>query len=320
MTAHRVAVVGGGIAGLTLAASLDPRLFDVSAHEAQPERAATGSALGLWSAAHRALRRIGAMPDVSFRPTAGALHRIDGRRVLAAHGPGPVMVDRPTLLAALDAAVPESVRRVSEEVTDPSTLDADLVIGADGVRSRVRGLVAPHAAERVSTPYVALRGISPGAPAPVEVGEYWGGGLLGGIVPVADERTYWFTTHRSELAEPFETQDVLAEARERFAGAAPALRRLLERAGADTLATALWVAPPMRHYVHGRYVVIGDAAHAMLPNLGRGACSAIADAATLAGALNSGRDLRRWNVRRVPATQTARLGSGLVMRAALAIR
>ncbi|GGB30809.1 salicylate hydroxylase [Flexivirga endophytica] len=316
---QRIATVGGGIAGMTLAASLDPRRFEVSVHEAQPERAAVGSALGLWGAARRVLRRLDALPESGARQTGGALHRMDGRRLLAAHGPGPVMVDRPTLLAALDAAVPATVRRVTEEVTDPESLDADLVIGADGVRSRVRGLVEPSAAERVGTPYVALRGIRSGTTRSADIGEYWGGGLLAGLVPIAGDRTYWFTTHRSELTEPFEVQHVLDEARERFAGAAPGIRRALADAGPDTLATALWVAPPMRRYAHGRCVVIGDAAHAMLPNLGRGACSAIVDAATLAGTLNSDGDLRRWQARRVPATQAARLGSAAVMRAALAI-
>lgn len=170
--AQRIAVIGGGIAGLTLASALDARSFEVTIHEAQPERRSSGSALGLWSPARRVLRRLGALPEVGSQPTEGALHRLDGRPLVSVRGPGPVMVNRPSLLAALDAAVPESVRRLTEEVTDPQTLDADLVIGADGVRSRVRGLVAPHGAQRVATPYVALRGIRAGLPAAGQAGEY----------------------------------------------------------------------------------------------------------------------------------------------------
>lgn len=316
---QRIAVVGGGIAGLTLAALLDPSRFEVTIHEAQPERAVAGSALSLWRSARRTLQRIGALPEVVSRATAGSLHRIDGRRVLTAHGPGPVLVDRPTLLAALTDALPTSVHRVTEEVTDPASLDADLVIGADGVRSRVRGLVDPRAAERVATPYIALRGIRSGTTSSTDIGEYWGSGLLAGMVPIAGDRTYWFTTHRSELVEPFEAPQVLAEALDRFSAAAPVIRRVLAEADQETLATALWVAPPMHSYARGRFVVIGDAAHAMLPNLGRGACSAIVDAATLADVLNSGSDLRRWQARRVTATQVARVGSSALMRIALTI-
>lgn len=141
-----------------------------------------------------------------------------------------------------------------------------------------------------------------------------------GLVPVNGDRTYWFSTHRSELSEPLAVPDALAEARTEFAAAAPVIRRVLAEAGSDTLATALWVAPPLRSYVRDRYVVIGDAAHAMLPNLGRGACSAIVNAGTLAETLNAGGGLRRWQARRVPATQVARLGSGAMMRVALSLR
>ncbi|WP_265446570.1 FAD-dependent oxidoreductase [Flexivirga meconopsidis] len=312
----RIAIVGGGIAGLTLAAALDPRQFEVVVHEAEPFRAGFGSALGLWSGARRVLRRIGALPSPVDRATQGSLFAVDGRRRARLRAAGPALVDRPALLAALDAAVPASVRRITEEVTDPAALDADLVVGADGVRSRVRGLVQRSAAERIDTGYLTLRGIAPGAPKTTDIGEYWGRGLLAGVAAIPGERTYWFTAHRSELTEPLLAADAVGETRERFADAAPVIRRLLEEAGPETLATRLWVTPPMHRYVRDRYLVIGDAAHAMLPNLGRGACTAIVDAGTLAAALNFGHDLWRWEARRLPATQLARAGSAGVMRLA----
>lgn len=316
---HRIAVVGGGIAGLTLASALDPDRFDVTLYEAQPDRADTGSALGLWQSAQRALRKAGVEVD-SQDPaslTGGALHDIRGRRLIGMRGTGPAMVDRPALLAALTDAVPTTVVREEQEVADPEALDADLIVGADGVRSRVRGLVEPRAADRVRTPYVALRGIRSGTADHDMVGEYWGEGLLFGQLPVSRDRTYWFTTHWSELEEPLDGAAALAEARERFAGAAPVIEETLAGAGDDTLATRIWKAPPMSRYARGRYVVIGDAAHAMTPNLGRGACSAIVDAVTLADALKSGADIRRWQARRVPATQAARVASSAAMRLAL---
>lgn len=62
MTPRRVAVVGGGIAGLALAAGLDPDRFEVVLHEAEPERKALGAPLGLWPSALKALARVGAEP------------------------------------------------------------------------------------------------------------------------------------------------------------------------------------------------------------------------------------------------------------------
>ncbi len=316
-------MVGGGIAGLTLAAALDPRRFAVQLIEAQPDRAATGSVLGLWPSARVALTSIGIdLPAPALGPAleGGGLHAISGRRLVPARDVGVRLVDRPALLSALEAGVPASVERVTAEVTDPADLDADLVVGADGVRSRVRGLVDVGAAERRRTPYVALRGILPGPPAAGTVGEYWGDGCLFGLIPISAEGAYWFVSFRSDLSpEPIPLRAALAEARERFAGAAPVISRTLDRAAPDTLVTRLWVAPPMRRYVHGRYVVVGDAAHAMTPNLGRGACSAIVDAVTLARTLEAGRDLRWWQARRLPATQIARLGSAALMRVALGL-
>lgn len=316
----RVAVVGGGIAGLTLAAALDPARFDVTLVEAQPERT-TGAALGLWPGARRTLTRLGVALPAPTKADHGGLYRLDGARVATVRGPDLAMVMRPALMEALAAAVPGSVRRVMAEVTDPSTLDADLVVGADGVRSRVRGLVQPGAAERRETPYVTLRGIVPAGAAADRlrplVGEYWGAGTLFGLAPVGDA-LYWFTGHVSDLGpEPLDVTTVVAEARERFVSPAPHLREVLDAAGDDTLATRLWVTPPMHRYVSGRYVVIGDAAHAALPNLGRGASDAVLDAASLARILNTNRSLASWQARRLPVTQVARTVAGWGMRVAL---
>lgn len=319
-TPQRIAIVGAGIAGLTLAAALDPQRFQVTLHEAQPERSDLGAPLGLWPAARRTLTELGVGDRVlaGAGPTpAGALRDLSGDLLARAGTVDVVMVPRPLLLRSLADAIPETTAHRTEAITDPDALDADLVVGADGVRSVVRGLVWPRGAERLRTPYVALRGVAPGAPAPDTIGEYWGPGRLFGIVPVAAESTYWFSTHRSELGpEPLDVGAVLGEADRAFADAAPAIRALLAGAAPSTIATRLWVTPALPRYLKGRYVVIGDAAHGMLPNLGRGACDAIADAASLAASLNAGEDLRLWQARRLPPTQAARAASNTLMRVA----
>ncbi len=315
-------MVGGGIAGLACAAALDPTRFEVTLYEAAPERITTGAALGIWPAARRALSRIGAwdkLGDLPPRLVHAGLFDLTGRRLATVPGPDLTLVERPRLMAALVASVPDSVARVTREVTDPAGLDADLVIGADGVRSTVRGLVAAGAADRVATPYVALRGLRALPQDPGVVGEYWGPGRLFGLAPVAGDRAYWFTTHRSAIGpEPLDVAAVLAQARTRYADAAPLICDTLAQAPPEaTLATRMWLAPAMPRYVGGRYVVIGDAAHASLPNLGRGACDALLDAVTLADALNRGRPLTGWQARRLPPTQAARVTAGTLMRLAL---
>ncbi len=335
---QRVSIVGGGVGGLTLAAALDPARHDVTIIEAAPDRAVIGGGLGLWPAAQRALRRIGAWDALAPAATGssggevgGTLYATSGQPLVSLGSTPLRIVGRPALLAALDAAVPPSVRRVTAQVEDPAALDGDVVVGADGVRSRVRGLVWAPADQRVATDYVALRGTPPVARLGVDparhVGEYWGPGRLFGFTPLGLEHVYWFTTHRWSAhgrvapGEPLDVAAVLAQARETFAGAAPIIGRVLARTDPtdDVTATRMWVAPPMPRYTAGRYVVLGDAAHASLPNLGRGACDAILDAATLAGALEHSAPgaLLAWQARRLPPTQAARVTASALMRVAL---
>ena len=318
-----ITIIGGGIGGLTLAAALDPRRFEVTLLEADPRRRQFGAGVGLWKSARRALQGLGAwraMPEGTGGSAAtGTLHDIYGRPLTRLKGLDLHIVERPRLLAAIESIVPASVIQRSEQVDDPALVAGDLVIGADGVRSQVRRLVHAPAAERIETPYVALRGISDAADTG-DLGEYWGPGLLFGLAPMTDGRGYWFSTHRSGTGpEPLDVDAAADQARALFADAAPAVRRILEKAGraAGTNATRMWIAPPMPRYANGRYVVIGDAAHASLPNLGRGACDAILDAVTLARTLNKGGSLASWQARRLPFTQAARVTASGIMGLAL---
>ena len=359
-----MSIVGGGIAGLTLAAALDPDRFEVTVYEAQPERAGFGGALTIWPDAQRALRRIGALglalgtstgadeltplrdqgrthehgsPSPPARHHPMALRDLTSGRPLTAARPAPfALVPRPRLLAALRDHVPPRIKFIEQEVTDPSDLAGDLVIGADGVRSSVRALVHPPAANRRATPWVALRGRRTSDVPHDAYGEYWGRDGLFGMVPVPDWGTYWFTTHRSTLGpEPLDVSEVLDEAREIFERSAPVVRENLAEAAHDlseTTATRLWTTSALPRYVRDRYIVIGDAAHGMTPNLGRGACDAIVDGVTLAAALARdpkgepndhandnamGHHLLRWQATRVPATQLTKAMSGTLMRLAL---
>ncbi|WP_040155206.1 FAD-dependent monooxygenase [Mobilicoccus massiliensis] len=335
----RVAIVGGSIAGLTLAALLDPDRFDVTLHEERPERREAGSALGLWPAAWRVLDAVGAGDRArafAAEPTSGALRDGTGRPLIAARDLPMTLVLRPDLIDLLEAVVPDSVRRVDERVDDPVDLPADLVVGADGVRSAVRrSAFGEHLRPRL-TPWLALRGILPGPPP--ENGEYWGRGDLAGVVEAPRDSTYWFTTHVSTLGslpgsaggDPWrrsvevDVGEALAEARRVFGGRpdrAAAVQDVLARATPESvLAQRIYETPRMHRLVHGRAVLIGDSAHAMTPNLGRGACEAMIDAHVLAGELSRRpltSALARYEARRLPPARVLPPVSRALMRLAL---
>jgi len=321
---ENVAVVGGGIAGLALAAHLDPGRFQVTIYELREESPAVETSLAMWPAAQRALHRIGILPAVRAAGSTFeqmALRDGFGNVLFKSPGAGLTGVSRADLLRLLDAAVPASVARAFGAV---ATLPgADLVVGADGVHSVVRRSVwGEHASAKLS-PYLALRGVI-GEPVPLGGGgEYWGRGQLFGIAPASRGRTYWYASYRSELGPGgIDVEEALELTRTRFRGGAPAVVRVLGAAeSAGTLAQRVWTVPFPGSYRRERAVLVGDAAHGMTPNLGRGACEALIDAVTLAELLNTRpipAALQAYTRQRLLRSQALRVASSAMARLALA--
>jgi 2-polyprenyl-6-methoxyphenol hydroxylase-like FAD-dependent oxidoreductase len=326
-----ITIVGGGIAGLALAAGLDPERFDVTLNEQRPGLPAVESSLAMWPEAQSALAVLGILPDIrqaAARFGGMALRDGAGNAWVSPEVRGVLGVSRAELLKLLEAAVPTSVHRVTERAEHiPATgpLVAGLLMGADGVHSVVRRAFWGSRAEATLTPYLALRGVLPESPGSGDGGEYWGRGNLFGIAPASGGRTYWYASFRSaEGPARVDVAEALRQARERFAGGAPSIRQVLEAATpAASLAQRIWTVPMLTSYVRPGAVLVGDAAHGMTPNLGRGACEALVDAVTLAELLNTQsvpEALKAYNRQRVARTQLLRLASAGMTRLALADR
>ncbi len=319
-----LSVVGGGIAGLALAARLDPDRFAVTVHERRQEPPSVETSLAMWPEAQRALAAVGILPAVRAAGSGFggmALRDGSGNVLLRARDAGVIGVSRADLLRLLDAAVPASVIRAYGPVA--ALPRADLVVGADGVHSIVRRSVWGERARARLSPYLALRGIV-GEPVPPGCGgEYWGRGQLFGITPASRGRTYWYAAYRSGLGPGgIDVEQALAITRARFSGRAAGIERVLAAATAgETLAQRVWTVPHPGRYDRGGAVLVGDAAHGMTPNLGRGACEALIDAVTLAELLNSRplpEALRAYNSRRLLRSQALRVASSAMARLALA--
>ena len=321
-----VGIIGGGIAGSALAARLDPSRFDVTIHEQRAELPATGTSLAMWPEAQSALATIGVLDrlrDVGIALDRFPMWSESGRR-LADMPADALLLSRRDLLSALDAAVPDSAGRITERVEDPDRVEADVVVGADGVHSTVRRRRWGPAADARPTPALAVRGVVPEVLPPGELGEYWGRGQLFGLGPHRDG-TNWYTSFRSELGpRHVDVGEAIELARHRHRDAAPALRRVLAAATPETtLAQRIWTTPRLSTYVRGNAVLVGDAAHAMTPNLGRGACEALLDAVALGDLLERmppADALAAYDRARRRPTQRLRAASAALMRVALAGR
>jgi 2-polyprenyl-6-methoxyphenol hydroxylase-like FAD-dependent oxidoreductase len=122
--------------------------------------------------------------------------------------------------------------------------------------------------------------------------------------------------------EGIDVGDALDVARRRYSRHATGIQHVLHAATPETsLAQRIWTTPPLWRYSRGNVVLIGDAAHAMAPNLGRGACESLIDAVTLGKLVNTlplDQALTAYNLQRVLRTQQYRFGSSVMMRVALA--
>lgn len=294
-------VIGGGIAGLASAVSLAQAGWRVTVLERAPELREIGAGVAMSRNAVAAFRGLGFGPDdvaALGHPTwAGGTWDLHGRPVLALPDEPRVRaavalvgVHRGRLHAALHgravASGVEIVTGTEATTVRPGDADgaravvaereADLVVGADGMRSAVRAALYPrHRA--VHSGFASWRAVVPGAHDDGALRQYWGPRAEFGIMRVADDETYWY----GYAAMPPGTvhDDELAAARARFAGWAPPVQEVLAATprAAVLRHDVLHLPGGLPRYSTGRVVMVGDAAHGTLPTMGQGAATALED-------------------------------------------
>jgi len=310
-------VIGGGIAGPVTATALRKAGIEAVVHEAHPtESNGIGGMLALAPNGLAALGVVGA--DDAVRSIASPIRRtvmsIGGRKPSEMPGlpdlPPLQVVERGRLHRVLrDRAVEEGVRfeygkrlvgadedpgGVTARFADGSTARADILVGADGVRSTVRTLIDPDAPGPDYTGMLGFEGLAD-ADLDVEPGTmtfafgrrayylFWPGSG-GGVVWGANLPSREYLTLTEARAIP--AADWLRELRETYAGDVPG-GELAARTTVETLQVtgALHIMPPVRHWYRDRMVLVGDAVHAPSNSTGQGASLAIESAIQLARCL-----------------------------------
>jgi salicylate hydroxylase len=316
----RIAIVGAGVGGLTLWLALRQRGVFADIYEQAHELAEIGAAVALSANATRELGRLGVLnPMVAASTEPTELIYRDGRTGgrIAAHavrlggsyrarfGAPYCGIHRAEFQRALSAGVDgerlhlgrrlvdlsEDGDRVTLNFADGGTVEADAVIAADGVRSVVRRFVAGDDGLLYSRTS-GFRGIVPVATLPSlpdpEAIQFWMGpsahllhyaiGADGGHVnflAVVEGPHDWAHPEKGLAA----SND--AEALALFQGWHPAVSEMIA-AVRHEVRWGLFLARPLRRWRRRRVVLLGDAAHAMLPHHGQGANTTIEDAVTLA--------------------------------------
>lgn len=337
-----VLIAGGGIAGLTLAAALARRGQRTELVERASAWAPVGAGIGLGINAMVALRSVGVAErvlasgepclrwDIVDRRGRPIVH-FDFADLARGVGITSVCVHRADLHAALrdgatvphrlGVAVTDVVPRadaVEVSFSDGSTGIYDLVVGADGIRSRVRTAVFGAAPLRYSG-YSSFRMVVDRPPGMRDILEMWGPGRRIGLSPINAHQLYCYTTHNAPAGEVDDPASRLATFRalfQGFGGRFPEVLAQLQRP--DQLFRDDISELPIGPLWRGRVVLIGDAAHAMTPNLGQGGAMAIEDAVVLARTLERADTLEAaladFDARRATRVRSVQVRSRLLGR------
>ena len=337
MASRSALIVGAGIGGLSAAIALRKAGWRVRVFEQAESPRELGFGVALAPNAIAALRELGVADTVigrGFQPRRGEFRRMDGTVVKRAEMPpgflgGPMLIAlRPALHGALLEAIAaetltlgtkvtgftDHTDHVSVDLTDGTTAEGDLLIGADGFGSVVRGALHPTEGPPRHSGIVAVRGGVHDAQHHLgnqDAVYYMGRGVESMFVRASDTGMYWFLSLSMTLVPPAmrDPRAIVDFMSPKFDDTFRAITAMTT----DMRVDELYDRDPLPAWGVGRVTLLGDAAHPVLPHTGQGAAQAIVDGVTLGRRLAGGGDiaqsLRAYESERMPKTRTL-LGQG----------
>lgn len=303
--------------GLSAGIALKRLGHQVTVYEKVTEIKPVGAAISLWSNGVKCLNYLGLGPQIAA--LGGAMDRmayVDGlsgktmtqfslQPLVEQVGQRPYPVSRAALqnmlLEQLGAEhvklgmalshISDDGQHVSAHFADGSSATADVLIGADGTHSTVRGYVLGQQPERRYAGYVNWNGLVDIAP-DLAPADQWttfvGQGKRASLMPIAGGQFYFFLDVPLPSGLASERSAYKSLLKEYFAGWAAPVQTLIERIDpASTNRVEIHDIDPFMGWIKGRVALLGDASHSTTPDIGQGGCQAMEDAIVVAMALQT---------------------------------
>ncbi|MCU1725985.1 FAD-dependent monooxygenase [Pseudomonas sp. 7P_10.2_Bac1] len=312
-----IGILGGAIAGLSVALALRKQGHSPRVYERRSGPATMGAGVTLWPNASFVLEELGLLQDiaaVSGRP------RVARRQDAAGNSLGGIdiaLLDQtmgyPThtilrgdlqavlLNHAAQAGIPVEFghRAVGIDLEDDGkavarfengvSIRPDLLIGADGRMGSVARKFVAGDNSPVYQGFVNWIGVAQGERALVSdiaIQDYWGAGNRFGCVPVRPDLVYWAAAQARPLSAATPAADMRKEIEDLFAGWPEPIARIIQATPTHAIRMiAVHDLEPLHTWSRANVLLVGDAAHAPLPTSGQGACQALEDAWHLARCL-----------------------------------
>lgn len=303
-------IIGAGIGGLTAGISLKRAGYQVELYDRAQQLRPAGAGISLWSNGVKILNWLGLgehiahlggqMNRMEYRSHRDeTLHAVDLMPLIERVGQRPYPVSRTELqkmlleslgmehvrLEAKCVGVGESGDSVAAFFEDGSSATGDILIGADGIHSKVREYVVPEVPEPRYAGYVNWNGIVEASPELAD-SDVWaiyvGEGKRASTMPIGGDRFYFFFGAPMAKGTVVPPEERAVELAQIFSNWPTPVQNLID--ALDPLQTnrlEIHDLSPLPRLARGRVALLGDAAHATTPTLGQGGCQAMEDAEVL---------------------------------------
>lgn len=303
----KIAIIGCGLGGATLALALHRAGFFVRIFEKRKVLGEVGAGIGLLNNAMAALKSLDISEEIESRGHVfhraelwgkKLLHRLDLEEIAGPKAKN-VIIHRAQLLSIILQKIPQEIiftdhhcsgfeinDGVSISFNDKPKFFADIVIGADGLHSAVRRFLFGEEKPRYLG-QTCFRGV---AHFPIKerhiIREVFGSGKRASAMPIDEERVYWWAAVNAKANHEIALNMRQKYLLDHFKDWPFSIYESIKKTPSENiLQNDIVDKKALKNFSQGPMTLLGDAAHPMAPNLGQGACTSIEDAVVLANCL-----------------------------------